>query len=75
MLFVCWGNSIRSQMAQAMLNYRGAGRFHAWSGGIRPADNVHPMTCQALTEAHIPAGRMRPKEWTRHLKCADAVIS
>lgn len=74
-LFVCWGNSIRSQMAQAMLNYRGAGRFHAHSGGIRPADSVHPMTHQALIEAHIPAGRLRPKPWTRHLQEVDAVIS
>ncbi len=75
LLFVCYGNSIRSQLAEAMLNYRGGGRFRALSGGVKPAKSVHPMTFQALTEARIPSGRLKPKDWRKHVEEVDAVIT
>ncbi len=75
LLFVCYGNSIRSQMAEAMLNYRGGGRFRAVSGGVKPAGSVHPMTFQALTEAHIPAGRMKSEDWKKYAADVDGVIT
>lgn len=50
-LFVCTGNSARSQIAQAVLNRKGRGRFVADSAGSHPAERVHPMAVRSL-EAH-----------------------
>ena len=52
-LFLCTGNSARSQMAEAVLNRKGAGRFEAHSAGSRPADAVHPLALWALRESGI----------------------
>jgi arsenate reductase (thioredoxin) len=35
-LFVCIGNSCRSQMAEAMANKLGKGKVRAWSAGLYP---------------------------------------
>jgi len=57
-LFVCTGNSARSQMAEAVLNRKGRGLFEAHSAGSRPAERVHPFAIAALREAGI--------EWSGH---------
>jgi len=54
LLFVCSGNSARSQMAEALLNFKGKGRFHAASAGAQPAASVNPYALQALREHHVP---------------------
>ena len=51
-LFVCTGNSARSQMAEAMLRQRGGDRFEVASAGTDPR-GVHPLTVRALAEAGI----------------------
>lgn len=53
-LFLCTGNSARSQMAEALLNRKGQGRFHAESAGSRPAARVNPYAIQALADIGIP---------------------
>jgi arsenate reductase len=60
-LFVCTGNSARSQMAQALLNQRGRGAFRAGSAGTHPAAAVHPLALQALAEVGIESSGLRPK--------------
>ncbi|HJS48533.1 MAG TPA: arsenate reductase ArsC [Gemmatimonadales bacterium] len=50
-LFVCTGNSARSQMAEAVMNARSRGRIVAASAGSAPATRVHPLALAAL-EAH-----------------------
>jgi arsenate reductase len=51
-LFVCTGNSARSQMAEALLGKIGGDRFEASSAGTRPA-GVNPYTIRVLDEHGI----------------------
>jgi arsenate reductase (thioredoxin) len=57
-LILCTGNSARSQMAEAVLNQKGRGRFVAESAGSQPAARVNPPAIEALREARI--------EWQGH---------
>ena len=52
-LFLCTGNSCRSQMAEAIVNARHS-NWRAFSAGTKPAGYVHPMAVQALAEIGIP---------------------
>jgi protein-tyrosine-phosphatase len=52
-LFLCTGNSARSQIAEAILNRLGGGRFAAESAGARPAAQVNPLAIEALRESGI----------------------
>jgi arsenate reductase len=62
-LFLCTGNSARSVMAEALLNYWGQGRFRAFSAGSKPKGEVHPLTLEVLERAHLPAEGARSKSW------------
>jgi arsenate reductase len=57
-LFLCTGNSGRSQIAETILNHKGRGRFVAESAGSRPAAQVNPFAIQVLGEGGI--------EWAGH---------
>ena len=52
-LILCTGNSARSQIAEALLAMKGAGRFTAASAGSRPAERVNPFAVRVLAEAGI----------------------
>lgn len=52
-LFLCTGNSCRSQMAEAIVNARLGDRWEAFSAGTHPAREVHPLALQALVEIGI----------------------
>jgi arsenate reductase len=62
-LFLCTGNSARSQMAEVILNRLGAGKFRAFSAGSQPAGYVHPMALQMLRNAHYDTSNLRSKPW------------
>lgn len=62
-LFLCSGNSARSQMAEAIVNARLGETWQAYSAGTRPADQVHPKAIAALKEIGLShAGRPKPAE-------------
>lgn len=52
-LFLCTGNSCRSQMAEAIVNARLGDKWQAVSAGTKPAGFVHPMAIQVLEEIGI----------------------
>ncbi|MFK7817678.1 MAG: arsenate reductase ArsC [Planctomycetaceae bacterium] len=49
-LFLCTGNSCRSQMAEGLLRELGPNRFTSLSAGSKPAGYVHPMAVEAMKE-------------------------
>ena len=52
-LFLCTGNSARSQMAEAIVNARLGDRWFASSAGTHPADSINPHALRALREIGI----------------------
>jgi arsenate reductase len=63
-LFLCTGNTARSVMAEALLNYWGQGRFRAFSAGSHPKGHVHPLTLATLERSHVPVEGLRSKSWS-----------
>ena len=67
-LFLCTGNSCRSQMAEAIVNARLAGAWEAVSAGTKPAGYVHPIALAALNEIGIQhSGRSKSVAEFRNL--------
>jgi arsenate reductase len=60
-LFLCTGNSARSQMAEAIVNARIGYKWHAFSAGTRPTGSVHPFALEALREIGIDASKAKRK--------------
>ena len=52
-LFLCTGNSCRSQMAEAIINARLSDQWRAFSAGTKPVGYIHPKTIQVLEEMGI----------------------
>ncbi len=75
-LFVCVGNSCRSQMAEGFANHYGKGRVVAYSAGTMPAGYVHPLAIEAMREKGIDISRHTSKSVQEFdLNQFDAVIS
>ncbi|HEX2991110.1 MAG TPA: arsenate reductase ArsC [Anaerolineales bacterium] len=67
-LFLCTGNSCRSQMAEAIVNARLGDEWEAVSAGTRPAGYVHPKAITALQEIGIEhEGRSKPADEFRNV--------
>ncbi len=62
-LFICTGNSCRSQMAEAILRHLGGDRFEAFSAGSHPAGFIHPLTIEAMGVLDIPVEGQTSKSW------------
>jgi len=62
-LFLCTGNSARSIIAEAILNFRGKPKFTAYSAGSHPSGAVRAQALKRLETAHIPTDGARSKSW------------
>ncbi len=62
-LFLCTGNSARSIMAEAILNFKGRPTFTAYSAGSHPAGAVRPEALRQLEIAHLVTAGLRSKSW------------
>jgi arsenate reductase len=60
-LFLCTGNSCRSQMAEALVNHYLGDEWKAFSAGTDPAGYVHPLAVQAMAELDIDITLHRSK--------------
>jgi arsenate reductase len=59
-LFLCTGNSCRSQMAEAWLRELDGESFEVYSAGLEP-HGVHPKTITVMEEAGIDMSQHRSK--------------
>lgn len=74
-LFLCTGNSARSQMAEALLEERSGGRVRARSAGSHPKP-LHEMAVRVMAERGIDISRRRSKHLDRYTdKRFDRVIT
>ena len=59
-LFLCTGNSARSQMAEALLRKYAGNHFDVQSAGLEPK-GIHPFTLKVMEEMCIDLSRHRSK--------------
>jgi arsenate reductase len=62
-LFLCTGNSARSIIAEALINFWGRGKFMGFSAGSHPKGTVHPIALELLERMNLPTGNLRSKSW------------
>jgi protein-tyrosine-phosphatase/N-acetylglutamate synthase-like GNAT family acetyltransferase len=65
LLFLCTGNSARSILAEAAVNYLpiSSGKFTAYSAGSFPKGEVNPYALELLQRSGIPTAGLRSKSW------------
>ena len=74
-LFLCTGNSCRSQMAEAIVNHHLSGLWMAFSAGSHPSGYVHPKSILVLEEIGIRhQGRSKHVDELRNVKF-DLVVT
>jgi arsenate reductase len=67
-LFLCTGNSARSILAEAILNFKGRPTFTAYSAGSHPTGTVRPEALRQLELARLPVAGLRSKTWEEFSK-------
>jgi arsenate reductase len=60
-LFLCTGNSCRSQIAEGLVNYFLGEQWAAYSAGTQPAGYVHPLAIKVMLELGINISDYRSK--------------
>ncbi len=65
-LFICTGNSARSQMAEAFLRTYGGDRYEPFSAGLEPR-GVNPLTVRVMQECGIDITSQRSKGLAEYL--------
>jgi arsenate reductase len=65
-LFLCTGNSARSQMAEAFLKRHAGDRFEVHSAGLEPK-GINPFTVRVMEELGYDLSSQRAKDVTEYL--------
>lgn len=65
-LFICTGNSARSQMAEAFLRHLAGDQFEVFSAGLQPKE-IHPITIQVMEELGINMNGQSSKSIEQYL--------
>jgi len=66
-LFLCTGNSARSQMAEAFLRAYAGDRFEIHSAGVEPKGQILPEVLEVMKELGIDMEGQRSKSVTEYL--------
>lgn len=66
-LFLCTGNSCRSQMAEGFLRSLAGDRFDVLSAGTSPASSVHPLAVEVMAERGIDISDQQPQDSADYL--------
>lgn len=79
LLFLCSGNSCRSQMAEGLLRQLAGDRFESLSAGAKPSGYVHPLAVEAMREIGIDISGQQSKSIGEFLPPAgeppDVIVS
>jgi arsenate reductase len=62
-LFLCTGNSARSIMAEALMNWKGQANFTAYSAGSHPSGTVRLEALRQIKSANLSAAGLHSKSW------------
>jgi arsenate reductase len=65
-LFLCTGNSARSQMGEALMRKHAGDRFEVYSAGTEPK-GMNPFTVQALNEIGLDVSQQHSKSVSEYL--------
>jgi arsenate reductase (thioredoxin) len=75
-LFVCHQNAGRSQMSQELFTRVASGHHQARSAGTYPAQRVHPVVAEAMSELGMDIADRKPQKLTGELsQWADLVVT
>jgi arsenate reductase len=75
-LFICTGNSARSQMAEALLKHLSNDDYEVFSGGTKPQSQVNPFAIEVLKERGISTEGLHTKSVTEFVdKEIDLVVT
>jgi hypothetical protein len=73
-LFLCTGNSARSQMAEALLGLIAVDHFEADSAGTHPA-GLHPMTVETMRGIGVDVRHYRSKHLEEFVGSPSTTLS
>ncbi|HSJ88450.1 MAG TPA: arsenate reductase ArsC [Anaerolineales bacterium] len=65
-LFLCTGNSARSQMAEAFVRKYAGDRFEAYSAGLEPK-GLNPLTVKVMNEIGVDVSEQKSKNINTYL--------
>jgi arsenate reductase len=65
-LFLCTGNSARSQMAEGFVRHYAGDRFEPYSAGLEPK-GINPYTIRVMAERGIPIDDQSSKHLRKYL--------